>query len=173
MNEKLANFLKTSNTEPVLYYLPAKLTDEMVETIHKQKQEALEARMKFENNRRLDSREEKCDTDENVEQEHNSKKLKQEDERPKVASESEGTVTEERVQNEAVSEKDEADIKSYSKKDETSLENIQAGKEAVPEKEEEAASEREEGSKVGLDRDESSSNKNGTEKEDVSEITEE
>ncbi|KAI8973749.1 pinin/SDK/memA/ protein conserved region-domain-containing protein [Mycotypha africana] len=45
--EKLANFLKTT-TEPALYYLPQKLTDQMSETIKDQKEKALEARKQFE-----------------------------------------------------------------------------------------------------------------------------
>ncbi|KAI8373638.1 pinin/SDK/memA/ protein conserved region-domain-containing protein [Choanephora cucurbitarum] len=46
-NEKLAYFLKTT-TQPTLYYLPQKLTDEMAETIELQKKEALTARIQFE-----------------------------------------------------------------------------------------------------------------------------
>ncbi|KAI8387376.1 pinin/SDK/memA/ protein conserved region-domain-containing protein [Blakeslea trispora] len=46
-NEKLAHFLKTS-TQPTLYYLPQKLTDEMAETIESQKKESLAARIQFE-----------------------------------------------------------------------------------------------------------------------------
>ncbi|KAI9474156.1 MAG: pinin/SDK/memA/ protein conserved region-domain-containing protein [Benjaminiella poitrasii] len=47
-NEKLANFLKTHNAQPTVYYLPAKLTKEMEEVIKTQKEEALEARKRFE-----------------------------------------------------------------------------------------------------------------------------
>ncbi|KAG2191921.1 hypothetical protein INT46_011648 [Mucor plumbeus] len=46
-NERLANFLKTA-TQPSLYYLPQKLTDDMQEKIKQQKEEALEAKRKFE-----------------------------------------------------------------------------------------------------------------------------
>ncbi|KAI8070573.1 pinin/SDK/memA/ protein conserved region-domain-containing protein [Gilbertella persicaria] len=46
-NEKLAHFLKTS-TQPVLYYLPQKLTKDMDQTIQSQKQTVLEERIRFE-----------------------------------------------------------------------------------------------------------------------------
>ncbi|ORE05085.1 hypothetical protein BCV72DRAFT_4307 [Rhizopus microsporus var. microsporus] len=46
----LANFLKTT-TEPVLYYLPSKLTDEMSKTIDMQTQDALTAKKSFEERR--------------------------------------------------------------------------------------------------------------------------
>lgn len=45
--EVLANFIKT-RTEPVLYYLPEKLTDEMSLLIKRQKEDASEAREEFE-----------------------------------------------------------------------------------------------------------------------------
>lgn len=45
--EVLANFLKTKS-EPILYYLPEKLTDEMSALIKQQKEDATEARCNFE-----------------------------------------------------------------------------------------------------------------------------
>ncbi|EIE81333.1 hypothetical protein G6F46_001347 [Rhizopus delemar] len=48
----LANFLKTT-TEPNLYYLPDKLTDEMSQTIEKQVQDALAAKRSFEGRREM------------------------------------------------------------------------------------------------------------------------
>jgi tRNA isopentenyl-2-thiomethyl-A-37 hydroxylase MiaE len=45
--EVLANFFKTK-AEPILYYLPEKLTDEMNLLIQKQKEDAFEARETFE-----------------------------------------------------------------------------------------------------------------------------
>lgn len=51
--EKLANFLKT-DSEPFLYYLPEKLTDEMITTIKKQKEQVLESRNRLENKNRND-----------------------------------------------------------------------------------------------------------------------
>lgn len=44
--ERLANFLKTE-TEPILYYLPDNLTDEMSLTIKEQKDRVLESRNKL------------------------------------------------------------------------------------------------------------------------------
>ncbi|KAI8095183.1 pinin/SDK/memA/ protein conserved region-domain-containing protein [Thamnidium elegans] len=46
--EKLANFLKTK-TEPSIYYLPEKLTDEMVLTIEKQKEKVQQRKIELEN----------------------------------------------------------------------------------------------------------------------------
>lgn len=46
--EKLANFLKTK-TEPIIYYLPEKLTDEMVLTIEKQKEKVQQRKIELEN----------------------------------------------------------------------------------------------------------------------------
>ncbi|KAG1225342.1 hypothetical protein G6F35_003466 [Rhizopus arrhizus] len=48
----LANFLRTT-TEPNLYYLPDKLTDEMSQTIEKQVQDALAAKRSFEGRREM------------------------------------------------------------------------------------------------------------------------
>lgn len=46
--EKLANFLKTK-TEPIIYYLPEKLTDEMVLTIEKQKERVQQRKIELGN----------------------------------------------------------------------------------------------------------------------------
>ncbi|GAA5804305.1 hypothetical protein HPULCUR_009792 [Helicostylum pulchrum] len=46
--EKLANFLKTK-TEPIIYYLPEKLTDDMVLTIEKQKENVQQRKVELEN----------------------------------------------------------------------------------------------------------------------------
>jgi hypothetical protein len=106
LNEKLANFLKTSDTEPALYYLPAKLTDEMIEIIQKQRQEALEARKEFE--RKSESRLDNQDVD--IKEDHNMEG-KQEKSVDKI-------VTEKIV-------KEAAPVKNEDQKNETVLENDQ------------------------------------------------